>query len=240
MKTNIIRLTLFLVFCFPLSIYSADNEVYIQQSGATANVDVEQLGSGNIIGGSDAVAGTMTPLDLDGGTLTLDINLLGDSNKFLGDIWADNYTGFFEFTGDSNTFNIQTDPSNTFGADNTDANVQVTGSNNTFTLNQAVTGLASGLDLDWTIQGSDNAITANIDYDSAINYISLDGSDNTVTFDGDGYANGYFKLEQTGGNRTFNIEQQSTLENDWLHIISNGSNGTMCVIQNDGGTTTGC
>jgi len=240
MKTKLIQLTLLVVCCFPFSIYSSDNEIYIDQAGATSNIDVEQLGSGNLIGGSDAVAGTMTALDLDGSSLTLDINLIGDMNKFLGDIYADNYTGFFEFDGDSNTFNIQTDPTNAFGADSSNVNVDVTGSSNTFTLNHATTGLASGLDLDWIIQGSDNSITAGIDYDTATNYISLDGSDNTVTFDGDGYANGYFKLEQTGGNRTFNIQQQSTLDNDWLRIISDGSNGTVCVIQNDGGTSTGC
>ena len=64
--------------------------------------------------------------------------------------------------------------------------------------------------------------------------------DNTVTFDGDGYAGQYFKLEQTGGSRTFNISQQSTLDNDWLRIISNGSNGTVCVNQDDQGTSTSC
>jgi hypothetical protein len=92
--------------------------------------------------------------------LTLDINQIGNSNKFLGDIYADNYTGFFEFTGDTNTFNMQTDPTNTYGADSSDVNVQVTGSGNTFTLNHAVAALASTLDLDWTIQGSNNTITA--------------------------------------------------------------------------------
>ena len=29
----------------------ADNEIYIDQSGATANLDIEQQGSSNIIGG---------------------------------------------------------------------------------------------------------------------------------------------------------------------------------------------
>jgi hypothetical protein len=240
MKTKLIRLSLLVVCCYPFSVYSADNEIYIQQSGATANIDVEQLGSGNLIGGTDAIAGTMTPLDLDGANMTLDINLIGDTNKFLGDIWADSYTGFFEFDGDSNTFNIQTDPTNTFGADNSNVNVDVTGGSNTMTLNQATSALASGLDLDWIIQGSDNSITASIDYDGATNYMDIDGSDNTVTFDADGYAGGYFKLEQDGSNRTFNIQQQSTLDNDWLRIISTGSNGTICVIQNDGGTSTSC
>ena len=60
--------------------FGADNEIYVDQSGATANIDLEQLGSGNIIGGTNAVAGTMTPLDLDGSSMTLDINQIGDSN----------------------------------------------------------------------------------------------------------------------------------------------------------------
>jgi hypothetical protein len=183
---------IYIFLILPMIVTSADNEIYVDQSGATASIDLEQLGSGNIIGGASAIAGTMTPLDLDGTSLTLDINQIGNTNKFLGDIYADNYTGFFEFTGDTNTFNMQTDPTNTYGADSSDVNVQVTGSGNTFTLNHAVAALASTLDLDWTIQGSNNTITASIDYDSATNFMDIDGSDNTVTFDADGFAGGYF------------------------------------------------
>tara|TARA_R100001163_G_scaffold26577_1_gene21577 strand:+ start:482 stop:1210 length:729 start_codon:yes stop_codon:yes gene_type:complete len=224
-----------------LGVYSADNEVYIDQSGATSNIDIEQVnGSGNIIGGADAVAGTMTPLDLDGGSLTLDILQKGSSNKFLGDIWADSYTGYFSFIGDSNTFNMSTDETNTYGADSSNVNVQVTGSSNTMTLNHAMVALADTLDLDWTIQGSSNSITAGIDVDGATNYMDIDGSDNTVTYDGDGYAGGYFYLDHTGGSRTFNIDQESTLDNDWLKIISNGSSGTVCVTQSDSTTSFVC
>ena len=218
----------------------ADNEIYVNQSGATANIDLEQLGSSNIIGGLDAVSGTMTALDLDGATLTLDINQIGDFNKFLGDMWADTLTGFFEFDGDSNEFEIQVDPTNTYGADSSDLNVDVTGSPNTFELNVATADLASALDLDWTINGSSNSLTFDIDYDSATNYVNIDGDSNTVTFDGDGYANGYFYLDQDGNSRTFNIEQQSTLASDWLKLETTGNGGTVCVIQNDAGTTTSC
>jgi len=218
----------------------ADNEIYVNQSGATANIDLEQLGSSNIIGGLDAVSGTMTALDLDGATLTLDINQIGDFNKFLGDMWADTLTGFFEFDGDSNEFEIQVDPTNTYGADSSDLNVDVTGSSNTFELNVATADLASALDLDWTINGSSNSLTFDIDYDSATNYVNIDGDSNTVTFDGDGYANGYFYLDQDGNSRTFNIEQQSTLASDWLKLETTGNGGTVCVIQNDSGTTTSC
>ncbi len=155
-------------------------------------------------------------------------------------MWADTLTGFFEFDGDSNTFDIQVDPTNTYGADSGNLNVDVTGSSNDFTLNVATNALASTLDLDWIINGDNNTFDFDIDSDSATNYVDVDGDSNTITFDGDGYADGYFYLDQTGNSRTFNIQQQSTLASDWLKIESTGSNGTVCVIQNDGGTTTSC
>ena len=220
--------------------FGADNEIFVEQAGATANIDLEQLGSGNIIGGVDASAGSMTALDLDGASMTLDINQIGDSNKFLGDILADSLIGFFEFDGDSNTFNIQVDPTNTHGADSSNLNVDVTGTSNTFTLDLATADMASSTDLDWIIQGDSNTLDFDIDYDSGTSFVDIDGDSNNVTFDGDGYAGGYFYLDQTGSSRTFNIDQQSTLDNDWLKILSTGSNGTVCVVQSDGGTSTSC
>jgi hypothetical protein len=218
----------------------SDNEVYINQVGATLNLDVEQLGSSNIIGGLDAVSGTMTAFDLNGSTMTVDINQIGSSNQFLGDIFSDDFTGFFEFTGDSNIFNIEVDPTNTYGADDGNFNIQVTGSSNEFDLDVAKNDLASGLDLDWIIQGSNNEFDFEIDYDLGTNFVDVDGSDNTVNFNADGYAEGFFYLDQTGNGRTFNITQSSTLASDWLKIISDGNSGTVCVIQNDGGTSTSC
>lgn len=222
------------------AVWAADNEIYVDQSGASSSIDLEQIGSGNLIGGLNAAAGNMTPLDLDGTSMTLDINQIGSSNIFRGDITADSYTGYFNFSGSSNNFTMQTDPTNTYGADTSDVNVDVTGSSNTFTLNQATSAMASTLDLDWTINGSNNSVTADIDYDTATNYMDIDGDDNTVTLDADGYAGGYFYLDQTGSSRTFDITQQSTLDNDWLKILSTGSNGTICVNQDDSGSAVGC
>jgi hypothetical protein len=229
-----------IVMLTALTAYGADNEIYVDQSGATANIDLEQLGSGNIMGGLNSVAGTLTALDLDGLNLTLDINQIGDSNKFLGDILGDNITGFFEFDGDSNTFTIQADPTNTYGIDSSNLNVDATGSSNTFTLDLGTSAMASNTDLDWIINGDSNTFDFDINYDSGTSYVDVDGDSNTVNFTGSGYAGGYFYLDQTGNSRTFNIQQLSTLDNDWLKILSTGNNGTVCVIQNDGGTTVGC
>ena len=226
-----------------LTTYAADNEIYVEQSGTGANIDLEQLGISNIIGGLNSTPGSINAFDLDGNSMTLDINMIGATNKFLGDIFADNFTGFYEFDGGTNSFTIQVDPTDTYSSDGSNQNVDVTGSGNTFTLNQGTSALASQLDLDWIIQGSNNTITSNINIDGATNFMDIDGSDNTVTYTGTGVtasAGGYFYLDHTGGSRTFNIQQLSTLDNDWLKIISIGNSGTVCVIQNDQGTSTSC
>ena len=93
-----------------LTTYGADNEIYVDQSGTGANIDLEQLGISNIIGGLNSTAGSVNAFDLDGNTMTLDINMIGATNKFLGDIFADTFTGFYEFDGGTNSFTIQVDP----------------------------------------------------------------------------------------------------------------------------------
>ena len=228
---------------FPL--FAADNEIYVDQSGTGANIDLEQLGISNIIGGLNSTSGSLNPFDLDGTGMTLDINMIGATNKFLGDITANSFTGAYNFTGSTNNFTIQVDPTNTYGANSSNHNVAVTGSSNTFTLNQGTTALAASLDLDWIIQGSNNTVTSTINIDGATNFMDIDGSDNTVTYLGTGVnasAGGYFYLDHTGGQRTFNIQQLSTQDNDWLKIISIGGNSasTVCVVQNDQGTSTSC
>jgi hypothetical protein len=236
---NKLFLGIFLILIISL-VYADDNEIFVDQVGATANIDLEQLGSGNIIGGLDAQAGNMTALDLDGQNFTLDINMIGDQNKFLGDMYADSYTGFFEFDGDSNTFTSKMDPTNAFGADNSNVNVDVTGGSNTFTLDLATTALAGSTDLDWIVQGDSNQIDADINYDSGTNYMSVDGDSNNINFVGSGAAQGYFYIEHDGDSRTFDIDQTSTLDNDWLKVTSNGNNGTFCIQQNDQGSSVGC
>jgi len=225
--------------------YAADNEIFVDQSGTGANIDLEQLGISNIIGGLSSSAGSVTAFDLDGTSMTLDVNMIGATNKFLGDIWSDSFTGLYNFTGSTNSFTIQVDPTNTYSSDSSDHNIAVTGAGNTFTLNQGTSAIATGLNLDWIFQGSNNTVTSNINIDSATNFMDIDGSDNTISYTGTGTAasaGGYFYLDHTGGQRTFNIQQLSTQDNDWLKIISVGGNASssVCVIQNDQGSSVGC
>ena len=238
------KLLTFFVIIFTMSeLYAQDNEIFVSQVGATANIDLEQMGSSNMIGGLNSTAGSMTDLDLDGATMTLDVNQIGDSNKFLGDILADSFTGFFEFDGDSNDMTIQVDPTNTYGADSSNLNVDVTGSSNDFTIDLATAAIASNTDMDWIVMGDSNTINADIDIDQSTNYMDIDGDSNTINYDGDGAtasAGGYFYLEHDGNTRSFDIEQQSQLDSDWLKVTSSGNNGTVCIQQNDAGNSTSC
>jgi len=229
-----------------LSVF-ADNEIYVDQSGNSATIDLEQLGSSNLIGGTQATSGTMTALDLDGVSMTLDINQIGSSNKFRSDaIDGDNFTGFFEFDGDSNIMDILMNSTGLITADYVNLNIDVTGSSNEFDLAIAENADSSYLDLDWIITGDSNDLDFDIDYANAINYLDVNGSTNTINFSGSGYGgntssdSGYFYLDLDGSTNTIDITQSSTLARDYLKIISNTSNSNICVIQNDQGTSTSC
>tara|TARA_R100001594_G_C4026771_1_gene260396 strand:- start:100 stop:825 length:726 start_codon:yes stop_codon:yes gene_type:complete len=225
----------------------ADNEISVTQSGNSAAIDLEQQGGSNLIGGTSAETGSMTALDLDGVSMILDINQIGASNVFRSDaIDGDNFTGFFEFTGDSNVFDILMDSTGLIDSDYINMNINVTGSSNTFDLAVAEDDDASYLDLDWIITGGSNAFDFDIDYANAINYVDVNGSSNTINFSGSGYAgttssdSGYFYLDLDGSSNTLDITQSSTLARDYLKLITNTSNSNICITQNDQGTSTGC
>jgi hypothetical protein len=224
----------------------ADNEIYIDQTGNNASIDIEQLGSTNLIGDTDAVAGTMTAAVLNGTSMTLDINQIGSSNKFLTDgIFGNSLIGFFEFDGDSNTFEFSMDTTGLNTADSNDINIDITGSLNMTDIDIAEVSGASYLDIDWIIDGDSNDLEVDLDADYATMYMDIFGDSNDLTFIQSGYGASssdakYFYLDLDGSNNTAVIKQQSTLALDWLKIESNASNSNICVIQNDGGSTTTC
>jgi len=200
-----------------------------------------------LIGGTSAVSGTMTALDLDGTAMTLTINQIGSSNIFRSDgINSDNVTGYFDFQGDSNVLDILLNSNGAYTADYANLNLQVTGGSNIFDIEVAESSNADYLDLDWIIDGDNNEFAFDIDYENAVNYIDIFGDSNDLTFTGSGYAgttssdSAYFYLDLDGSSNTFSIIQSSTLARDYLKITTNGSNSTFCIVQSDGSSQTTC
>ena len=113
MKNKLLFSLFFIAINSPLVF--GDNDVFVDQSGDNATIDLEQLGSSNLIGGTSATSSSMTALDLDGASMTLDINQIGSSNIFRSDaIDGANFTGFFEFDGDSNVWDLLVNSSGLF------------------------------------------------------------------------------------------------------------------------------
>ena len=238
------RLVLLLFLSFGLY---ADNEVFVSQTGSNAVIKLEQLGSSNLIGGTNASAGSLTALGISGSDMTLTINQIGSSNLFKADDFnGDNVTAYWNFAGDSNVFDLVMNSLEANTSDYVNLNIQTTGSSNTFDLAIAENSDAGYLNLDWLIDGDSNEFSFDIDYENATNYIDVLGDSNTLTFTGSGYAgntdsdSAYFYLDLDGSSNTFNITQASTLARDYLKITANGSNSTFCIVQNDGGTSTSC
>ena len=224
----------------------ADNEIYVDQSGDNVAIDIEQLGSSNMIGGLSSTTGSLTAAILTGGSWTFDINQIGNTNKFLTDgILGSNLTGFFEFDGDSNDFEFSMDTSGLNGADFVNAFVDITGGSNTFDIDLGQVSDVSYLDLDLIVDGDSNDFTFDIDSTNYTSYVDIFGDSNTMTLTKSGYgtgtgSSGYFYLDLNGSTNTINIEQTSTIALDWLKIESDASNSNICVVQSDGGTTTTC
>ena len=240
---------LFSLFFIALNsaIVFADNEINVNQSGNQAEINLEQLGSSNLITGTQGVSGQLTALDLDGSQMNLTIQQIRARNIFRSDaIDGNNFTGLFDYVGDSNVWDILVNSSGIIASDYIDMNIDVTGGSNTADIKIAENADSSYLDLDWIILGDSNQLDFDIDYSNAINFLDINGSSNNLTFNASGYSgttsadSGYFYLDLDGSSNTISVNQASTLARDYLKVISNTSNSNICIVQNDSGTTTSC
>ena len=183
---------------------ASDNEILIEQVGDTLNLTIIQDGYGNKISGDSADG---TDLIITGATLDIDIDQIGNLNKFFGDITADSFGFDLTFTGDSNTFdNLIVDGAS---ADSGDILVDVTGDSNTFDFDLASVTSAERLDMDLSLLGSSNAFNIDIEVDDATWNFDITGdSNNFLTSQTDG-ANHYMKVIHDGDSGDFDLIQSS-------------------------------
>jgi len=245
------KLILILMVVCATFVNAADNEVFITQSGTNAQIEIDQIGSGNEVEGNEAASGSnpISDFKLTGNSQTIDINQIGDNNIFRGDIDSTSFVGNFTFTGDTNEFDIQFDPAGSYVSDNITMDVTVTGGNNDLTLLIANNASASSLDYDAIISGDYNTWVNHIDSDNVTFNADVNGNNGTMDYNADGYASGStghtFILDQDGDYVNYNIDQQSTSAVDYLNLQmttsgTSGANANICVYQSDNATSTSC
>lgn len=199
----------FSVVCFGMSSLTfaqsaTDNEILIEQVGDTLNLTIIQDGFGNKISGDSTQS---TDLVITGATLNIDLDQVGNSNKFYGAITADSSTYDWTFTGDSNVWDILI--GNVGSADSSNILVDVTGDSNTFDFDQGSVVSAERLDMDLTLLGSSNVFDIDIEVDDATwNFDVTGDSNNFLTSQTDG-AYQYLKVVHDGDGGDFDILQSS-------------------------------
>ena len=127
-KSLVVGITLLLFSTAVMGQSATDNEIYIEQSGDTLELTIDQVGYGNKFGGTISSGVVATDMTITGSNITMNIDQLGNSNQLFGPLIHDQSNIDMSWTGDSNIF---------------DWNVGATGS-------------SDSLDLDLTVIGSSN------------------------------------------------------------------------------------
>ena len=189
---------------------ATDNEILIDQAGDTLTLIILQQGYGNKISGDSSES---SDLAISGSTVSINLDQVGNSNKFYGAITADSSTYDWTFTGDSNIWDIKIGDQGS--ADSGDMLVDITGDSNTFDFDLGSVASSERLDFDLAILGDSNVWDIDIEVD-----------DSTWNFD------------ITGSNNDF-VTSQTNATYQFMKVVHDGSGGDFDLIQSSGTCATG-
>ena len=223
-------ITILSVIFISLSVHA--NDIYINQSGATLDLDVLQDGQNNTIGSS------ATSSSVIGATTNLAITQIGDSNVMTFDVNGATYTGTFSVTGDSNNIDFNCDSAgNNSSCGTATASIVWVGSSNDIDVDIGETSSATSATVGITgASGSDsNTVLATIDGNSAILTLSVNGDTNNflIDIDGDGDSAGHTYIHShTGSIADVDITQSGIYDN-MITLTTSGDNHDIDIIQRD-------
>lgn len=183
---------------------ATDNEILLEQVGDTLNLTILQQGFGNKISGDSTQS---TDLVITGSSLNIDLDQIGNSNKFYGAITSDSSTLDWTFTGDSNVWDILM--GDVGSADTANMLVDITGDSNTMDFDLGSVVSAERLDFDFTLLGNSNVFDVDIEVDDATWNFDITGDSNDFTTSQTDGANQYMKVVHDGDSGTFVLTQES-------------------------------
>ena len=187
---------------------ATDNEIFIQQTGDTLKLYIDQVGYGNKACGTLNSSVCNSDWVITGHTLTIDIDQIGNSNKLIGPIILTNSDIDLKFTGDSNSWDWNIGANGSIADVVIDVDVQ--GGSNTMDLDVAGTASAANLDFDLDIIGSSNV--SDVDINST---------------------NAKWDFTVTGGSNNIKTEQKDSVDHSITAVLV-GSDGDWDIIQSSG------
>ena len=217
-----------------------DNEVWIDQTGDTLTLYIDQIGFGNKIGLND-FSGTAELMTITGSSLTFDLDFIGNQNILYGPLVSDSSTFNLSFTGDSNItdWNIGYIGS----TDDSTWDITVTGDSNDWDIDQGYVASAERLDLDLTLIGSSNIFDLDFESDdntwnwdltgdsNNINILMNDGSHTqNVSYSGD---SGDIDINQISGTCATGAGTSCSTPNGNIQLDITSDNATIQINQKD-------
>ena len=210
------------------------NDIYIQQSGDNLDLDITQDGQNNVAGTS------LQGIELTGGTMTFNIDQVGNSNVVTTIINGSTYTGNIDLTGDSNQVDLLCDSAGAGNCETVSMSIDVTGDSADITVSIGETADAQNFvgTLDITSNASET-VTLTLDGTNADADIditnSLGSSGNTATYDvdGNGDVNGHsLTHSHTGDGAVINMTQSGIYDNV-IDVTTSGDNHNIDITQSD-------
>jgi hypothetical protein len=223
-------ITILSVIFISLSVHA--NDIYVNQSGATLDLDITQDGQNNTVGNATTASSVI------GATTNLAITQIGDSNVMTFDVNGATYTGTFSVTGDSNNIDFNCDSAgNNSSCGTATASIVWVGSSNDIDIDIGETSSATSATVGITgASGSDsNTILGTIDGNSAILTLSVNGDTNNflIDIDGNGDSAGHTYIHtHTGSIADVDITQSGIYDN-MITLTTSGDNHDIDIIQRD-------
>lgn len=243
-----------------LTVYGADNSIYIDQAGDSSSITITQDGGGNQVYDVGSGATATTGATLTGDSQTLDIKQIGGGNTLKLGVNSTVLTGVgvdltYYITGSNSTAQIDFNDDGQGTLANLVFDVRQTGSYNDLFAdilgsNNTVTATATGgdyNDFSFTINADDvtldaaisggggTTVTTDLTSDSGSVDITAVGASNTfgITQSGLGGTNGHgITLDVTGSSNSFTTSQSGSIDTT-IDITSVGDSNTWSITTSD-------
>ncbi len=199
----------YLIFLYSMaymvSAHSANNSIYITQSGGSSalTMNLDQIGNSNIIGTSQA------RVSLTGTSMTVDVDQVGDSNVIAATIAQGNSSSFtLRSTGDSNTQTLAVGA--TGDVQGSDFDFAAVGDSNVLTYTAGAAATATSGNTDIVIAGTSNNLNIVSEVVGATNNWDVDGDSNDIDTSQTGNANHSITADITGNTNNIDIDQTNS------------------------------
>ena len=217
------------------------NEIYIDQIGDNLDLDITQDGQDNKVGTST------TDMALTGDDMTFAITQTGNFNEITATIKGTDYTGTWQFTGNSNTVDLLCSSTATGDCDTVTLNITTTGDSNQFDFDIGENNDADSATVSFTVTGDNSIINSDIDGTSAVLTVVMNNANSLATtsansdegntlnidMDGNGDSAGHTViLDITGGGSTYDIDQ-SGVNDATVNATFDGDSQDVDITQSD-------